>query len=130
MMLMTWVGTRDIVDRLIQGYDPRLADDVSAPDAARMNIPLATMSLIDCGNPAGFLIGVTTGLQGFSVDRVRGVGGPIDIAAITAGDGARFLYREDVTPGEPELRIVGPAPAAVIACPLSGGPSTYTVAGR
>jgi hypothetical protein len=111
---ITWGGQRDVVDRLIQGFDPRLVAILTASlglDQAQtakltqalqplqMAIPLQAMALQDCVDLAIFFIRTTISAQRLTVG-VRGCGGPIDVATITRREGLRFVQRKTVT-GEP-----------------------------
>lgn len=106
---ITWGGQREIVDRLVQGFDERalqvVATTLSVP-AARLPalrdalkrelglpIPLDAMALQDCIDLAVFFIRTTITGQKLTVG-IRGVGGPIDVATITRGEGLRFVQRK------------------------------------
>lgn len=110
---ITWGGQREIVDRLIQGFDGRLGDVLNklnltpeqtqllAPVLAQIQlpIPLQALPLQDCVDLAIFFLRTTITAQKLTVG-IRGVGGPIDVATITRQDGLRFIQRK---------RIVGEA---------------------
>ena len=108
---LTWGGQGEFVNRLIQGYEPRLAGLIS--DALKLNpqqtkemmkalkplqmqIPLIAMPLQDCVDLAAFFIRTTIDAQRLTVG-VRGCGGPIDLAIITRRDGLRFIQRKKIT---------------------------------
>lgn len=56
---------------------------------------VAAMPLQDCVNLAIFFIRTTIDAQNLSVG-VRGVGGPIDVAVITASEGIQFIQRKQI----------------------------------
>ena len=108
---ISWGGQRNIVDRIIHGYDPQLLPALqqffSLPDeqveAFRMRLasqieyrtPYDVLALQDCVDLAAFLIRATITAQSVSTD-LRGVGGPIDVATITRTDGFRWVQRKRV----------------------------------
>lgn len=111
---ITWGGQRELVDRLIQGFDPRVLQIVSntlhaTPAqmtqlgqnllALQMAIPLQAMALQDCVDLAIFFIRTTISGQKLTVG-IRGCGGPIDVATITRREGLRWVQRKTIT-GEP-----------------------------
>lgn len=98
---ITWGGQREVVDRLIRGYDAAVLDVVQQRlgfDAAtrdqlvqalrpfQMSIRLEAMPLQDCVDLAIFFIRTTIEGQRLTVG-LRGVGGPIDVAVITRREG-------------------------------------------
>ncbi|MDD5090983.1 MAG: hypothetical protein PHQ23_08705, partial [Candidatus Wallbacteria bacterium] len=102
---MVWGGQREYVDRLIQGFDPRLPgivmeklklkpaqmDDLMAElRKLQMMIPLQAMPLQDCVDLAVFAVQTTIDAQRLSVG-MRACGGPVDVAVITRRDGFRFI---------------------------------------
>lgn len=107
---ITWGGQRTFVDRLIRGYHEQLPDVVTqalglkdqqkqtlmqALRPLEMVIPLQAMPLQDCVNLAIFFIRTTVDAQKLTVG-VRGVGGPIDVAVITASQGIDFVQRKRI----------------------------------
>jgi hypothetical protein len=108
---ITWGGQRQIVDRLIQGFDERLMKIVI--DKLKINteqanllyndlrqglqllIPIQAMALQDCIDLATFFIMTTCQGQRLTIG-VRGVGGPIDVAVITRREGFKFVKRKEV----------------------------------
>ncbi len=106
---ITWGGQREIVDRLIQGFDGRLGEtftklNLTPEQAALLNpvlnqiqlpIPLQALPLQDCIDLAIFFIRTTITAQKLTVG-IRGVGGPIDVATITRQDGLCFVQRKRI----------------------------------
>jgi len=108
---ITWGGQRDVVDRLIQGFDARLPDVVAESlsleqaqtDALRqalqqfqMAIPLPAMPLQDCVDLAIFFIRTTIDAQALTVG-IRGCGGPIDVAIIRRREGMTFVQQKRIS---------------------------------
>ena len=95
-------GQREIVDRLIRGYDQRVLDIISSDfglnaaakealgnklsSALTMPIPFQFLPLQDCVDLSIFLVRTTMKLQTWTIG-VRGVGGAVDVATITKTDG-------------------------------------------
>jgi hypothetical protein len=95
-----WGGQREITDRVIQGFDPRipgLAEEVLGIPQERRNvdtlnnelrktvaapIPWQFLPLQDCVDLAMFLVKTTIAYQRFTLG-IRGVGGATDVVAIT-----------------------------------------------
>lgn len=111
---ITWGGQRDVVDRIVQGYDSRLIGileeelglEESAVErvraafrAVQMPIPLQALPLQDCVDLAVFLMRTTMSYQQLSV-QLRGCGGPIDVATITRREGLSYVQRKTIQ-GEP-----------------------------
>lgn len=112
-----WGGQREITDRLIQGFDPRipeLVEEIFAIPQENRNpqelykqltikvgasIPWQFLPLQDCVDLAMFLIRTTISYQRFTVG-IRAVGGAIDVAAITR-DGLNEIQTKQIT-GERE----------------------------
>lgn len=107
---LIWGGQRELVDRLIQGYDSGVVDILSntlnleeqqihqlrqALEPLQMPIPLVAMPLQDCVNLAIFFIRTTITAQQLTVG-IRGVGGPIDVAIITRNEGLQFIQRKKI----------------------------------
>jgi hypothetical protein len=107
---ITWGGQREIVDRLLRGYDERTM--VIAAEALRlseaqvgqlrtaleplqMQLPLPAMPLQDCVDLAILFVKTTVEAQRLTVG-VRGCGGPIDVATITREEGLRFVQRKEI----------------------------------
>lgn len=96
-----WGGQREITDRLLQGFDPRVpgfveeiltipppqrnAASLTEQLKARVgaSVPWQFLPLQDCVDLAMFLVRTTIAYQRFTVG-IRAVGGAIDIVAITA----------------------------------------------
>jgi len=110
---ITWGGQREVVDRLIQGFDHRLPEIAQkaldlkpqqvqslkqALNVLQMALPLGAMPLQDCVDLAIFFIRTTITAQRLTVG-IRGCGGPIDVATITRREGLRFIQRKE-TVGE------------------------------
>jgi hypothetical protein len=109
MFGIAWGGQREIVDRLLQGFDERLgtaiarlglpSDQTDALAKVRqqiqMPIPLQALPLQDCVDLAIFFIRTTIIAQKLTVG-IRGVGGPIDVATITRHEGLRFVQRKRI----------------------------------
>lgn len=109
---ISWGGQREIVDRLIQGFDERLMQiavgtlSLNQEQAAllynnlrqnlQLPIPIQAMALQDCIDLATFFIGTTSVGQRLTVG-VRGVGGPIDVAVITRRTGFKFVQRKEIS---------------------------------
>jgi hypothetical protein len=113
---ISWGGQREIVDRLLQGYDSRImqiaqqtlnldATQVAAFAAAAMPlqlpIPIEFMPLQDHVDLAKFMIRTTIDGQTLTVG-LRGCGGPIDIATITRKDGLCFIKKKQITANGPQ----------------------------
>jgi hypothetical protein len=110
---ISWGGQREIVDRLIQGFDGRLGEALNRLNLTpeqnqilspvmgqiQLPIPLQALPLQDCVDLAIFFLRTTITAQKLTVG-LRGVGGPIDVATITRQEGLRFIQRK---------RIVGEA---------------------
>jgi hypothetical protein len=112
-----WGGQREIVDRLVQGFDPQVpifAEESLgiAPEHRNPNelynqlkvkvgapIPWQFLPLQDCVDLAMFLIKTTIAYQRFTVG-IRGVGGATDVAAITR-DGVNDIQMKQIS-GERE----------------------------
>ena len=106
---MTWGGQLDIASRIFHGYDPSLiqllAKETGQPESTvcqwlqRMQpqlslpIPWEFLPLQDCINLATAMIRTTMVFQNAAI-RLRGVGGPVDVAVITRIDGLQFIQRK------------------------------------
>jgi hypothetical protein len=108
---MTWGGQREIVDRLLRGFDERvigifqqaftlnpeqLQHLISSFAPLNLPIPIQFLSLQDCIDLAIFFIRTTIEAQRLTVG-VRGVGGAIDIATITRREGFGFVQEKEIT---------------------------------
>lgn len=107
----TWGGQRELVDRLMQGFDPTLpaqALSILQPGAPAnpgfeaelrkrfgLPIPWQFLPLQDCVDLCIFLVRTTIELQKWLVS-VRGVGGAIDVATITRTDGFKAIQIKEV----------------------------------
>lgn len=108
---ISWGGQREIVDRLIQGFDQRVIQIVTQVlnlnpqqqnqihQALRTNLqlplPLNAMALQDCVNLALLFLRTTIEAQSLTVG-VRGCGGPIDVAIIKRGEDIKFVQKKDI----------------------------------
>ena len=104
---LTYGGQRDIIDRILQGYDSLLSvEDADTRTAVQTPLPLATMSLPKCLFLATLLLNTTIAVQGL-VDglTLQGSAGPLDVAVITAADGLRFVQRKKYEPFGPKSPV-------------------------
>ena len=99
---LTWGGQREIVDRILQGFDeraiPAIQQQLNASDeqilalnahmkqTLSLQIPYPFLPLQDCVDLATLLVHTTAQLQTWVVG-VRGVGGPVDVATVTRMEG-------------------------------------------
>jgi len=109
---MVWGGQREYMDRLVAGFDPRLAgiaqqflkltdDQRNALDAhlkaqLQAPIPFQFLPLQDCIDLSIMLIRTTITIQTFLIG-VRGVGGEIDLATITRTAGLKPIQLKALT---------------------------------
>jgi len=113
---ITWGGQREIVDRLIRGYDERVITILKkrlnlnetqvnelrqALGPLQMQIPIQYLPLQDCVDLAIFFIRTTIDAQRLTVG-IRGCGGPIDVAIITRVEGFKFIQVKQI---HGELRV-------------------------
>ena len=123
---ITWGGQREFVDRLVQGYDARL-DGVEELDGVQMRIPLDRINLNGSVELARFFVGTTIQAQRF-VEGLGGVGGPIEMATITADKGLTWVQRRGSSEAAAEWHeIVEVAPAVTEAHPDGVRAATYAV---
>lgn len=107
---VTWGGQREIVDRLVSGYDARAIqlaqqtlglnqDQVKkltdALSSLQLNMPIALMPIQDCVDLAVLFIRTTIEGQRLTAT-IRGCGGPIDIACVTRNEGFRFVQKKEI----------------------------------
>ncbi|MCB9433624.1 MAG: hypothetical protein H6668_16745 [Ardenticatenaceae bacterium] len=107
---IVWGGQRDVVDRILQGYDQQLLAYVATslnltPEAIlqlrealhplTMNIPIQAMALQDCVDLATFFIRTTIEAQSLTVG-IRGVGGAIEVATIRKKAGFAFVSQKKI----------------------------------
>jgi len=107
---ITWGGQRDVVDRLLRGYDVRLLDvakqvlslndeQVTALEEKlrpiALQLPMHIMPLQDCVDLALFFIRTTIEAQRLSAG-IRGCGGAIDVAIITRTEGFKFVQKKTI----------------------------------
>jgi len=108
---VVWGGQSEFVHRLISGYDPRvfglvkeclkLDDPVTnevheyVKSRIQAPIPFQFLPLQDCVNLAILLIRATMTIQTFTVG-LRGVGGAIDVAAITRINGLQLIQSKEI----------------------------------
>ncbi len=106
---ITWGGQRQIVDRLMQGFDERLiqimARETKLPEEQlrslyqvfrrelQLPVPIQAMALQDCVDLAIFFLRTTIWAQNLTVG-IRGVGGAIDVAIITRREGFQFVQQK------------------------------------
>jgi hypothetical protein len=105
-----WGGQQEFVDRILHGFDPRVPDLVSGElglskadrdrierqlSQLQLPIPYQFLPLQDSVDLSIFLIRMTITLQTWQLG-VRGVGGAIDVAAITPTDGFRYVQQKIV----------------------------------
>lgn len=106
-----WGGQKEVVDRMIQGFDPRVLEiaqqEFSLPDDAKERfgeklktelttpIPFPFLPLQDCVDLSIFLVRATIRLQTWTVG-VRGVGGAIDVATITKTEGYKPIQQKEI----------------------------------
>jgi hypothetical protein len=107
---LKWGGQRDLVDRLIKGYDPRLVQYLAqawslteeqknaVPAIAQpleLVFPYNFMALQDYVDIAKALLRMTIEIERLTACE-RVCGGPIDVATITRRDGLRYVQRKRV----------------------------------
>jgi len=107
---VTWGGQREIVDRLMRGYDERVVEAATtvlnlnqaqadqlrqALDPLAMQVPIQFLPLQDCIDLAVFFIRTTIEAQRLTVG-IRGCGGAIDIATITRLEGLSFIQSKQI----------------------------------
>jgi hypothetical protein len=83
-----------------------------------MPIALDRLNLHGAAELARFLIDTTVGAQRF-ISGVCGVGGPVNVATITAADGLRWVRRQD------QRRCRGTRSASRRQCPRTRPPMAY-----
>ena len=109
---ITWGGQREIVDRLIQGFDLRVIPiisqilnlnpqqqqqiDIVLKQNLQLPIPLNVMALQDCINLAKLFIRTTIETQELTIG-VRGCGGPIEVAVIKREEELKYIKHKSVT---------------------------------
>jgi len=107
---VTWGGQREIVDRLLMGFDAQILNtifNILEPDPNKipqvmaelqakhqLQIPLDVMAIQDCISLARLFISTTINTQELTIG-LRGCGGPIDIAVIQRGKDLRFVQRKE-----------------------------------
>lgn len=106
---ITWGGQREIVDRLILGYDSRVTQllqniDISPEQRQLLTnqlsklslpMPIQFMPLQDCVDLAILFIKTTINAQKLTV-QLRGCGGPIDVAIITRNNPLKFIQEKQI----------------------------------
>jgi hypothetical protein len=108
---ITWGGQRQIVDRLLNGYDGGIISTVATTldlkpqqvtqlisalqQKHHLQIPIDIMALQDCVALARLFISTTIEAQELTIG-LRGCGGPIDIAVIQRNRNLRFIQRKEV----------------------------------
>lgn len=107
---ITWGGQREIVDRIILGYDLRvqqilleagidaqkISDIQQRLQSLNLQIPIQFMPLQDCVNLAHLFIRTTIDAQELTVG-IRGCGGAIDIARITKNEAFEFIKEKHLS---------------------------------
>lgn len=107
---ITWGGQREIVDRLIIGYDNQILPTIFSiltPSPAQvqavmqalqgkhqLQIPLDVMALQDCISLARLFISTTINTQELTIG-LRGCGGPVDIAVIQRNKDLKYIQRKE-----------------------------------
>ena len=107
-----WGGQRELTDRILQGFAPTLPTmiqehlDLTDDETSKLvdylrgqlnlRIPYQFLPLQDCVDLSIALIRTTIRFQGWAVD-VRGVGGFIDVATITATNGFRIVQEKQIS---------------------------------
>ena len=128
---LTYGGQREFLVRLIQGFDARLHDclvgSVEGLDAVQMQLRLSTFTLQESVDFATFLVRTTIDAQRF-ISGLRGVGGEINVATITAADGFRFVQRKEPRGDAPlQWHNIGTADGGVTDSPPDGvRPAAHT----
>ena len=108
---MSWGGQLEILNRIVQGFDPQVLqlihdfDTANAIDITALRghlrsnlaftIPYASLPLQDCVDLAAFLIRTTMVAQNLSVG-LRGVGGTVEIATITPTEGLQWVQKRQI----------------------------------
>ena len=107
---ITWGGQREIVDRLIAGYDVRALGIIQktlklkkkqvqqlqgALLPLQIPIPIQILPLQDCVDLAILFVATTIEAQRLTAG-IRGCGGPIDIATITRLEGFNFVQEKSI----------------------------------
>ncbi len=118
-----WRGQSDVVNRLLLGYDEELLLRLASTyhrerehralrpllDQCTYRIPFDTMNLQDGIDLAVLCIGTTMAVQRFSLGALAdapgfswpGVGGPVEIATVTAAAGFAWVQRTSVAGAQP-----------------------------
>lgn len=108
---ITWGGQRQIVDRLLNGYDGAIINTIvstlnlqtaqvtqlvaALQQKHHLQIPIDIMALQDCVALARLFISTTINAQELTIG-LRGCGGPIDIAVIQRNRSLKFIQRKEV----------------------------------
>lgn len=107
---INWGGQRELVDRLVKGYDPALTEHLSKawplteehvkdmPAIAQpleVVFPLGAMGLQGYVDVAILLIRTTIETQRLAL-YLRACGGHIDVATITRREGLRYVQRKEI----------------------------------
>jgi hypothetical protein len=107
---ITWGGQRELVDRLLQGYDQNLPSIITKSlglnptqeaqlkktlQQLQLPIPLTALPLQDCVDLALFFLETTIRAQKLTVG-IRGCGGEIDLAVVTRREGFTFLRQKEL----------------------------------
>ena len=106
---MAWGGQTDLASRIINGYDgnltAHLTDQLQGVDIPsilttysqkyQLPVPYPVLPLQDCIDLAMFLIRATISLQGLAQTN-RGVGGTIEVVAITPEEGLQWVQKREI----------------------------------
>lgn len=108
---ISWGGQREIVDRLMQGFDERLIPIISNEyklsseqqqhlktvliQNLSLPLPLNVMALQDCVNLALLFLRTTIEAQELTVG-VRGCGGPIELAIIKRQEAFNYIKHKSI----------------------------------
>ncbi len=107
---ITWGGQREVVDRVVKGYDSQLLTMVEESldldptqlqilekklQPLELAIPIHAMPLQDCVDLAIFMVRTTIEAQRLTIG-LRGCGGPIDVATITKKAGLKFVQSKEI----------------------------------
>jgi hypothetical protein len=112
-----WGGQREFVDRLVKGFDPQVFEFISSElnlsdptkndlraklDRFTAALPFQFLPLQDCIDLSIFLIRTTIQIQSWIIG-LRGVGGAIDIAAITRTEGFSSVQQKKIAGERPHF---------------------------
>lgn len=122
----SWVGQKDVVSRIVVGFDPRIekisfvksaieslgSEEVSKQlKTLQYSIQWGTMTLQDAIDFCKLVIETTSAIQRFSDGIIGdpgdmpGVGGPVDVAVITPDKGFVWISKKNLKVGEKEIDL-------------------------